>query len=121
MHLTVKADPDAAALLVEPQAEDVVLWLSRFEETCERAMLLSEPSVCPRVCARAAPHNDRCVQTLVGYLLQLAHYTNAAHAALRVQGAPADVAAARLAMFNAARVVLGSGLRLLGLTPLERI
>ena len=77
-----------------------------------------EPSVRRWYCCTPSSHP---LQALVTYLLQLARHTNAAHASLRVMGAPTDRARARLQMFKAARMTLGEGLRLLGLTPLTRI
>jgi arginyl-tRNA synthetase len=40
-----QASAEAAAHLTESQAEDVVLWVSRYEEACERALQQAEPSV----------------------------------------------------------------------------
>ena len=44
-----------------------------------------------------------------------------AQAVLRVKGTPDDVARARMLLLDQARTVLGNGLRLLGLNPLDNV
>ncbi len=55
------------------------------------------------------------------YALQLARLTSTALERLRVQGAAPDTARARLVLFDSARLALAQSLKLLGLTPLERV
>jgi len=57
----------------------------------------------------------------VEYAFALARAVSRANAVLRVKGSPPVVAVQRLALFSAARCVMGSVLRLLGLRPLERM
>jgi arginyl-tRNA synthetase len=57
----------------------------------------------------------------VSYLFELARAVSSAHGTLWVKGREAPLAEARLALFWAARIAIGNGLRLLGLKPLERM
>ncbi len=59
--------------------------------------------------------------TLVAYLFDLAHLVSQAHSVLWVKNRETNIAEARLALFWAARITLGNGLKLLGLVPLERM
>ena len=59
--------------------------------------------------------------TMVNYLFKMTHLLSSSYDVLRVVGEEEEVAAARLALYEAARVVLGRGMRLLGLTPVERM
>ncbi|XP_040206016.1 probable arginine--tRNA ligase, mitochondrial isoform X2 [Rana temporaria] len=58
---------------------------------------------------------------LVSYLMGLGHLANVAHRSLHVKGSSPDVAHARLLFFNSIRVVLANGMRLLGITPLDKM
>lgn len=58
---------------------------------------------------------------LVSYLMGLGHLANVAHHSLHVKGSSPDVAHARLLFFNSIRVVLANGMRLLGITPLDKM
>ena len=51
----------------------------------------------------------------------LARQCSKAVATLRVKGAPREEALARSLLFDRARATLADGLRLLGLSPLERM
>ncbi|XP_076612636.1 putative arginine--tRNA ligase, mitochondrial isoform X2 [Chaetodon auriga] len=58
---------------------------------------------------------------LVNYLLKLSHMSASAHRELPVKGSPQDVAQARLRLFSAACSVLANGMRILGITPVDRM
>ncbi|XP_043962786.1 probable arginine--tRNA ligase, mitochondrial isoform X1 [Gambusia affinis] len=58
---------------------------------------------------------------LVNFLLKLSHFVASAHRELPVKGSPPDVAQARLRLFSAARSVLASGMRILGITPVQKM
>eukprot|EP00038_Savillea_parva_P019788 m.28866 g.28866 ORF g.28866 m.28866 type:complete len:581 (+) comp4553_c0_seq1:493-2235(+) len=91
-------------LLGEPEAQRLIDTISRYEEALNRSLEELEPSV------------------LVQYLFVLARHCSKAIAILRVKGAPSnEVAEARALLFDTARQILADGLRLLGLTPLERM
>jgi len=60
--------------------------------------------------------------TLVTYLFDLSHAISSCHEKLWVLGdQEKKTAEARLALYYAARIVLGNGLKILGLKPLERM
>ncbi|XP_070843339.1 probable arginine--tRNA ligase, mitochondrial [Chaetodon trifascialis] len=58
---------------------------------------------------------------LVNYLLKLSHMSASAHRELPVRGSSQDVAQARLRLFSAACSVLANGMRILGITPVDRM
>lgn len=58
--------------------------------------------------------------TIITYLFKMTHLLSSSYDVLRVVGEKEDVAAARLALYESARQVLGNGMRILGLTPVER-
>ncbi|XP_063773004.1 probable arginine--tRNA ligase, mitochondrial [Pseudophryne corroboree] len=58
---------------------------------------------------------------LVAYLLGLGHLANVAHHSLHVIGNTAEVTHARLHFFNSIRIVLANGMRLLGITPVDKM
>lgn len=90
-------------LLDEPEALRLAHVLAVYDEALLQALESHEPSA------------------LVQHLFLLARAANAAHAKLRVVGESAAVAAARAALFSAARHGLQHGLQLLGLRPLEEM
>ena len=60
--------------------------------------------------------------TIVTYMFKLTHSLSSSYDVLRVVGAPEgpDVSKARAALYDAARQVIGNGIRLLGLYPVAR-
>lgn len=90
--------------LPEPEAWEIVTLISRF----------------PGVLQRTAQDYEPC--NICNYALDLAKAISRAYLKLRVLGEnDASVAAARLTLFVSARTVLATALRLLGITPLERM
>lgn len=59
--------------------------------------------------------------TMVTYLFKMTHLLSSSYDVLRVVGEQEELAAARLALYESARMVLRSGMQLLGLTPVERM
>ena len=90
-------------LLHDPRAAAVLDWLAVYPDIIKEVGLNREPI------------------TLVKFCLRLSHSVSSAVTELYVQNQPDDIALARLALYKAARIVLGNGLRLLGLRPLERM
>ena len=69
---------------------------------------------------KAAYHQlEPCV--IVTYAMELSHKISVCLEELYVVGTEKPVAEARMALYWAARIVLGNCLRLIGLTPLERM
>ena len=91
------------SLIVEPHAFVVLRSLAEYPEIVRMALKVSEPS------------------TIVTYLFKITHLASTAYETLIVKGAEPQVAKARYAVYFAVQTVLGNGMRLLGLTPLERM
>ena len=93
-------------------------WNSEPEVLHDVAVnLVFELGKYPDVILDAFETKEAC--TVVKYLFKLAHKTSEALEKLRVIGEEERVAAMRVAMFASAKCVLGSGLTLLGLKPVE--
>ncbi|ELP85100.1 arginyl-tRNA synthetase, cytoplasmic, putative [Entamoeba invadens IP1] len=90
-------------LLNEPEAEALVLAIAKYGDVIMNTYNNLEPN------------------TLVTYLFELSHVIASAHSVLRVKGSEEKLAKSRLMLLHCARVVLGNGLRLLGLEPLEKM
>ncbi|KAM9315999.1 putative arginine--tRNA ligase, mitochondrial [Gastrophryne carolinensis] len=65
--------------------------------------------------------NELQPRYLVSYLMSLGHLVNVAHHSLPVKGSSSEVAHARLHFFNSVRAVLASGMRLLGISPVNKM
>ncbi|MBN2492839.1 MAG: arginine--tRNA ligase [Planctomycetes bacterium] len=89
--------------LAEDEAYQLATQMSRFPEAVARAAETYEPSV------------------VAGYLLELARTFSRSNEVLRVKDAPPEVKDHRFALFVACRQVLASGLRLLGIEPIDRM
>lgn len=91
------------SLLSEPEMVELARLLLQYPEQVRRAAEACEPSV------------------IANYLLDAAGALHKAYHEHRVKGERAALAEARLRLFWSAQVVLASGMRLLGMTPLERM
>jgi arginyl-tRNA synthetase len=99
----VPADADTEAL-TEPEEYALVKEIARFPDTLQRAADEYEPSI------------------LAGYLIDLAHAFHAFYQKHRVlKAASGGLRDARLRLIGAVRTVIGRGLALLGIEPLERM
>jgi len=87
--------------LVEPAAIQLVMHLARFDEVLHQSFETLEPYI------------------IVRYILIHCHRTSQALKVLKVKGEAEPVAKARLLMFHAARHVLASSIRLLGIEPVQ--
>lgn len=58
--------------------------------------------------------------TVLTYLFKMVHALSSSYEVLKVLGSEMEVMKARLALYESARVVLNNGMRLLGLSPVER-
>ncbi|XP_071324238.1 probable arginine--tRNA ligase, mitochondrial [Trachinotus anak] len=58
---------------------------------------------------------------MLNFLLKLCHLIASAHKELPVKGSPQDVAQARLRLFSRACSVLANGMRILGITPVDKM
>lgn len=91
------------SLLREPEAVALVREMARFPEVLQ---------ICKEQ-LEAVP--------LVMYLYDFAYAVSMAHKALWVKGQEQPIAEARMLLFALAKSVMSQGLRLLGLTPMERM
>ncbi|KAI8342634.1 arginyl-tRNA synthetase [Chlamydoabsidia padenii] len=94
---------DTTLLLDSDAAVDLVLTISQYPDIVHQSWAAMEPS------------------TLVQYLFRLAHSISQATTLLRVKDVDPGLAQARMMLFWSAKTTLGNGLKLLGMTPLERI
>uniref|UniRef100_A0AAR2IPH7 Probable arginine--tRNA ligase, mitochondrial n=1 Tax=Pygocentrus nattereri TaxID=42514 RepID=A0AAR2IPH7_PYGNA len=58
---------------------------------------------------------------LVNFLITLSHLAASAHRELPVKGSPAELAQARLRLFSATCSVLANGMKILGITPVDKM
>ncbi|NXI82779.1 SYRM protein, partial [Rhipidura dahli] len=103
MHGNAELTDVNVACLQEPDAISVLQHLLRYDEVLYRSSQDLQP------------------KHIVSYLLILSHLAAVAHKTLPVKGSAPDVAQARLCLFQAARSVLASGMKLLGITPVTQM
>ncbi|KYR02089.1 arginyl-tRNA synthetase [Tieghemostelium lacteum] len=97
-------NPEAdLSLLVEPVAHKMATILGRYPEVIQKTLTELEATV------------------LVTYLFELSHTVSQAHSILWIKGQEKPIADARYVLYWAAKQVLSSGLKILGLTPLDRM
>lgn len=102
-HIAFDADSVDVDLVHSPDVLELVYKLLWFEHVVELCLEDYEPS------------------RIVTYLQDLCSCINVAVNNLKVIGASEDLAAARLLVLSSARVVLHNGLRILGITPLNKM
>ncbi|KAK8124275.1 uncharacterized protein PG998_000034 [Apiospora kogelbergensis] len=90
------------SLLTEPHAVNLVRVLSQWPDVVSNTLRTLEPT------------------TILTYLFKMTHTLSSSYDVLRVVGSEHEVMRARMALYDAARVVLNNGMRLLGLSPVER-
>ena len=92
------------SLLDEPKARDIIFHLGQYPDAVRVALKTREPS------------------GIITYSMRLSHYISSAWDVLLVKGEPdVEKAKARMWLFLLAREVLSASMRLLSLTPLERM
>ncbi|EPQ31765.1 uncharacterized protein PFL1_01097 [Pseudozyma flocculosa PF-1] len=90
-------------LITEPKARELVLLLASWPDVVKTACKDHQPS------------------TVVTYCFRLTHLVSSCWEFLLVKGQERDLALARLWLFRCCKDVLGSALKLLTITPLERM
>ncbi|EHK50086.1 hypothetical protein TRIATDRAFT_188579 [Trichoderma atroviride IMI 206040] len=90
------------SLLTEQHATNVVRMLSQWPDTVQNTLKTLEPT------------------TVLTYLFKMSHAVSSSYDHLQVVGSEKELMKARMALYDAARIVLSNGMKLLGLTPLER-
>lgn len=90
------------SLLKEAHATNVVRMLAQWPDTLKNTLKTMEPV------------------TVLTYLFKLTHTISTSYDHLQVVGSETELKKARMALYDASRIVVSNGMRLLGLTPLER-
>ncbi|KAK0386500.1 hypothetical protein NLU13_6335 [Sarocladium strictum] len=91
------------SLLTEPHAINVTRMLAQWPDVFQNTLKTLEPT------------------TVLTYLFRLTHIISSSYDQLQVVGSEEEVKKARMALYDAARIVLANGMKLLGLSPLERM
>ncbi|OCK85588.1 arginyl-tRNA synthetase [Lepidopterella palustris CBS 459.81] len=90
-------------LLREPHAVDLVRQLAAWPDVFLNTVKTQEPT------------------TVLTYLFRMVHALSSSYDHLQVVGSEKELGKARMALYSAARQVLWNGMRLLGLSPVERM
>ena len=98
--ITTECNP---SLLKEPVVDDLIILISKFDEVVLKSYERLEP----------------CILTI--YLFQLSDAVNKAMKSLRIKGEPSDLASQRLMLFHTSKIIFAQSMKLLGLTPMERM
>uniref|UniRef100_A0AAY5L5R9 Probable arginine--tRNA ligase, mitochondrial n=1 Tax=Esox lucius TaxID=8010 RepID=A0AAY5L5R9_ESOLU len=90
------------------------------------AIAIQEPTACASSadCYDEVLYQSACdlqPKHLVNFLMTLSHLAASAHRHLPVKGSPQAVAQARLQLFSCVCTVLANGMRILGITPVEKM
>ncbi|KAI9823006.1 MAG: hypothetical protein M1832_002660 [Thelocarpon impressellum] len=93
--------------------------LSLLADSSHAALLIRSLAQWPDVYANTLKTLEPV--TVLMYLFKMTHMLSSSYDHLKIVGSERELAAARLALYEAARAVLGQGMRLLGLTPVERM
>jgi len=91
------------SLLTEPHAIELVRTLAQWPDVVLDAVKKLEPA------------------TILTYLFKMTHALSSSYDQLNVIGSEAELQKSRLALYESARVVLHNGMRLLGLSPVDRM
>ncbi|KAH0596459.1 hypothetical protein MHUMG1_05576 [Metarhizium humberi] len=98
-------DLDSAnlSLLKEDHAVNIVRMLSQWPDVLQNTLKTLEPT------------------TVLTYLFKMTHVISSSYDHLQVVGSERELMKSRMALYDAARTTLANGMRILGLTPLERM
>lgn len=91
------------SLLSEKEAQALAVLIARWPDVVQEARITTEPC------------------TIINYLMLLSRSISTALDRLWVLNQETELAKARVALYTAARITLGNGLRLIGLKPLNRM
>ncbi|OBR14652.1 Arginyl-tRNA synthetase [Colletotrichum higginsianum IMI 349063] len=90
------------SLLTEKHAIELIRVIGQYPDVVQNTLKTLEPT------------------TVLTYLFRLTHVVSSSYDHLRIVGSEPEIQKARLALYTAARTVLYNGMRLLGLSPVER-
>ena len=91
------------SLLKESHAVNLVRALATWPEVVQTTLKTLEPI------------------TVLSYLFKMTHMLSSSYDVLQVVGSELEMKKARMALYEAARQVLNNGMKLLGLSPLQRL
>ncbi len=91
------------SLLTETHALDLIRVISQYPDVVQNTLKTLEPA------------------TILTYLFKMTHALSSSYDHLRIVGSEPELQKARMALYDAARIVLNNGMRLLGLSPVERM
>lgn len=91
------------SLLTEKHAVDLIRVISQYPDVVINTLKTLEPT------------------TILTYLFKMTHTLSSSYDHLRIVGSEKELQKARMALYDAARIVLNNGMKLLGLTPVERM
>lgn len=89
-------------VLTEPHALNLIRVISQYPDVVANTLKTLEPA------------------TVLTYLFKMTHTLSQSYDHLRIVGSEKDLMRARMALYDAARIVLFNGMKLLGLNPVER-
>jgi arginyl-tRNA synthetase len=90
------------SLLTESHAQDLIRVISQYPDVVQNALKTLEPT------------------TILTYLFKMTHALSSSYDHLRIVGSEKELMKARMALYAAAHTVLNNGMKLLGLSPVER-
>lgn len=90
------------SLLTETHAVNLVRLLAQWPDVVQTVLKTYEPT------------------NILTYLFKMTHVLSGSYDHLRIVGSEPEIKKARMALYDAARIVLSNGMRLLGLDPVER-
>ena len=91
------------SLLTEPHALNLIRVISQYPDVVQNALKTLEPT------------------TILTYLFKMTHALSSSYDHLRIVGSEKELMKARMALYDTARIVLNNGMKLLGLSPVERM
>lgn len=90
------------SLLTETVAINLIRVISQYPDVIQNTLKTLEPT------------------TILTYLFKMTHTLSTSYDHLRIVGSERELMKARMALYDAARIVLNNGMRVLGLSPVER-
>lgn len=91
------------SLLIEPHAVNLIRVLAQWPDVVQNTLKTLEPT------------------TVTTYLFKVTHVLSSSYDQLKIVGSEKELQKARMALYDAARLVIGNGMRLLGLSPVQRM
>lgn len=90
-------------VLTEPHAVNLIRVISQYPDVVQNTLKTLEPT------------------TVLTYLFKMTHTLSASYDHLRIVGSEKELMKARMALYDASRIVLNNGMKLLGLSPVDRL